>query len=228
MRRAVREALDELHALADPSRLEGMARYAIPADLGVTIYELRPLAKRLGSDHELALGLWGSGIHEARILAGFVDDPALITEEQMEDWVADFDSWDLCDQVCGLFEQTAFAWKKAREWSRRGEEFVKRAAFAIVAGLAVHDKAAGDGAFVRFLPTIRRGAADDRNFVKKAVSWALRNIGKRNLALNAAALETADDLRGSASRSARWVGSDAARELASERVQKRLRRKARG
>jgi 3-methyladenine DNA glycosylase AlkD len=182
----------------------------------------------LGTDHELALGLWETGIHEARILAGFVDDPALVTEGQMESWAADFDSWDLCDQVCGLFEETRFAWKKAREWSRREEEFVKRAAFAIVAGLAVHDKAAPDGVFLRFLPTIRRASTDDRNFVKKAVSWALRSIGKRTPALNAAALETAERLRGSTSRSARWIGSDAARELASEKVRSRLRRRTTG
>lgn len=202
-----------------------MARYGIRTDraLGVTIYELRPIAKRLGRDHDLALALWETGIHEARILAGFVDDPARVTKPQMETWVAGFDSWDLCDQVCGLFEETPFAWAKAREWSRREEEFVKRAAFAIVAGLAVHDKQAPEGVFMRFLPTIRRAATDERNYVKKAVSWALRNIGKRSLPLNARAIESAERLRASSSRAARWVGSDALRELTSEKVRARMR-----
>ena len=216
--------------MAVPSRLDGMARYGIRTDraIGVTIYELRPLARRLGPDHGLALELWDTGIHEARILAGFVDDPALVTKQQMEAWALDFDSWDLCDQVCGLFEETSFAWSKAHEWSEREEEFVKRAAFAIVAGLAVHAKDAPDRDFERFLSVIRRAATDDRNYVKKAASWALRNVGKRNPRLNAKAIATAERLRSSASRSARWVGSEALRELQSEKVQQRLRRKLRG
>ena len=216
--------------MAVPSRLDGMARYGIRTDraIGVTIYELRPLARRLGPDHGLALELWDTGIHEARILAGFVDNPALVTEQQMEAWALDFDSWDLCDQVCGLFEETSFAWSKAHEWSEREEEFVKRAAFAIVAGLAVHAKDAPDRDFERFLSVIRRAATDDRNYVKKAASWALRNVGKRNPRLNAKAIATAERLRSSASRSARWVGSEALRELQSEKVQQRLRRKLRG
>ena len=216
--------------MAVPSRLDGMARYGIRTDraIGVTIYELRPLARRLGPDHGLALELWDTGIHEARILAGFVDNPALVTEQQMEAWALDFDSWDLCDQVCGLFEETSFAWSKAHEWSEREEEFVKRAAFAIVAGLAVHAKDAPDRDFERFLSVIRRAATDERNYVKKAASWALRNVGKRNPRLNAKAIATAERLRSSASRSARWVGSDALRELASEKIQQRLRRKLRG
>ncbi len=223
----VRRVLRVLRAVADATRLPGMASVGINTRraLGVSIPTLRRLAKRLGPDHALALGMWASEVHEARILASMVDDPALVTEEQMDAWAADLDSWDLCDQVCGnLFDRTPFARAKAREWSRRPEEFVKRAAFSLVAEAAVHDKAAPDRDFERFLPIIRRGAEDDRNAVRKAVSWALRQIGKRNAQLNAKAIAEAERLLGSESRSARWIARDALRELTSDAVQARRRR----
>lgn len=169
--------IGRLKALASPRDVEGMARFGINArnTLGVSIPELRKIAKEGGTDHALALRLWDSGVHEARILAGMVADPASLTEDQMDRWVRDFDSWDVCDQCCSnLFVETRVAHAKAVEWSGRDEEFVKRAGFALMAALAVHDKQATDDAFVRFLPIIRREAGDERNFVKKAVSWALR------------------------------------------------------
>jgi 3-methyladenine DNA glycosylase AlkD len=170
--------------------------------------------------------LWESGVHEARILASIVDDPSQVTEAQMERWVREFDSWDVCDQVTGnLFDKTPFAYRKAAEWSRREEEFVKRAGFAVMAALAVQDKQASDEALTAFLPLIREQAHDERNFVKKAVNWALRNIGKRNITLNARAIALADELSRSESRAARWIGSDAYRELTSEKVRQRLAKK---
>ncbi|MBI4952980.1 MAG: DNA alkylation repair protein [Myxococcales bacterium] len=215
-----------------------MARYGIQVDdaFGVSIYVLRKIAKRLGTDHELALALWRTGHHEARLLACFVDDPRAVTARQLEDWARDFDSWDVCDQATtSLFDRTRHAWTKAAEWARRDEEWVKRGGFALMAGLAVHDKAAGDDAFVKLLPLVRRGATDDRNFVKKAVNWALRNIGKRNRVLHAAAIACAEAIRAAAderaggerggdagARAARWVAADALRELASAKIQARL------
>ncbi|HEY4823209.1 MAG TPA: DNA alkylation repair protein, partial [Candidatus Bathyarchaeia archaeon] len=162
---------------------------------------------------------------EARILAGFVDDPKMVTEGQMESWAKDFDSWDVCDQVCSsLFDKTPFAHRKAVDWSGKKEEFVKRAGFVLMAALAVHDKKAGDDMFVRFLPIIKRESNDDRNFVKKAVNWALRQIGKRNLTLNSMAVRTAKEIQNLDSKAARWVASDALRELTDENVLERLQR----
>ncbi len=204
-----------------------MARFGIATDRalgGSSIPYLRWLAKRLGKDHRLAAELWASRIHEARILAGLVDDPAAVTEEQMEAWAAEFDSWDVVDGVCGsLFDKTPFAYGKAVEWSSRREEFVKRAAFALMAMLAVHDKQAEDGNFERFLPIIERESGDPRNFVRKAVNWSLRQIGKRNLALNAKAIAAAERIQANGVRSAKTVASDALRELRSNAVQGRLR-----
>jgi 3-methyladenine DNA glycosylase AlkD len=219
--------LERLQSLANPENVAGMARFGInPQDtLGISIYDLRKIARELGYDHALAEQLWTSGIHEARILASYVDRPEWVTEEQLERWVLDFDSWDVTDQVCGLFEETPFAYAKVFEWSSRPEEFVKRAAYAIIAGLAVHDKTASDEKLAQFLPLITREAGDERNFVKKAVNWALRNLGKRNLALNKLAIETARELVESDSRSARWVGGDALRELTSQKAQDRLGRR---
>lgn len=199
---------------------EGMARFGIQASraLGVRIPVLRKLARDIGRDHALALELWKTGVHEARILAGMVDDPAAVTETQMEAWAAEFDSWDLTDQVCGnLFDKTAFAYAKAEEWAGRREEFVKRAGFALVAWLAWHDKEAADSAFERFLPIIEREAADGRNFVKKAVSWALRHIGKHRPALLKRALVVAKRLGKSGEPAARWVGKDAFKDLSRKR-----------
>ena len=205
-----------------------MARYGIKVDkaFGVSIPTLRGMAKELGKDHTLALELWESGFHEARILASYIEDPAQVTEEQMESWVADFDSWDTCDQVTDLFERTPLGYQKAIEWSEREEEFVKRAAFALMAGLSVHDKKAEDSQFEHFFSIILREATDERNFVKKAVNWALRNIGKRNLALNAKAIQIAGQMAEIDSKSARWNAKDALRELRSEKIQERLRKKA--
>jgi 3-methyladenine DNA glycosylase AlkD len=235
----VEAILDELRGLGSEDGRAGMARYGINVEdaFGVSVYELRRVAKRLGTDHDLALSLWATGNHEARLLACFVDDPAAVTEEQLEAWAADFDSWDVCDQATtSLFDQTRFAWPKAVEWAGRGEEWVKRGGFALMAGLAFHDKSAADQAFLELLPLIEREACDDRNFVRKAVNWALRNIGKRNLTLNAAAIACAEMIRASANdkagaerggspgaRSARWVATDALRELASDKVRARLK-----
>jgi 3-methyladenine DNA glycosylase AlkD len=209
---------------------EGMARYAIPSDkaFGISVGALRRYAKRLGPNHELASTLWKSGFYEARMLASFVDDPACVTPEQMDRWCKDFDNWAICDTACfALFDRSPHAWRKVDKWARSPDEFVKRASFALLASLTVHDKLAGDGPFAKGLALIERAATDERNFVKKAVNWALRSIGKRSAALNAAAVKVAKRLGASESRSARWVGKDALRELASPAVQKRLARQNR-
>ncbi len=219
------EVLAALRALADPSRLAGMARYGIGTGevWGVTVAELRAMAKTLGRDHELAEALWDSGVSEARILASLVDDPAMLDDEQFERWAADFASWDLCDQVCqNLFRHCPQAWDKARKWSRRTEPFVKRAGFTLMAGLAVADKRADEARFVAFLTDVARTADDDRPVVRKGASWALRQIGKRGPALHARAIETAVELAERADRGARWVGKDALRELRSPRVLDRI------
>ena len=224
----VDQVLAELRSVADPTRLPGMMKVGINVDraLGVSIPNLRKLGRRHRTHHALALALWETKVHEARILASMVDDPGLVSREQMEDWVADFDSWDLCDQVCSnLFDATPFAVEKARQWTRRPEEYVKRAGFTLIAALAVHDHSSPDRAFTAWFPAIRRGASDERNYVKKAVNWALRGIGKRNLALNAAAIAEAKVLAASEHRSARWIARDALRELQSDAVQERLRAK---
>jgi 3-methyladenine DNA glycosylase AlkD len=220
-----RKIIELLKSLSDPKAVEGMARFGInpKGTLGVSIPNLRKIAKAVGKDHEMASQLWKSGIHEARLLAGFIDDPALVTLEQMEKWVSDFDSWDICDQVCSnLFGKTPFAYKKAIEWAGRQKEFVKRAGFVLIAALAVHDKTAGENSFEKFLSVIKREASDERNFVKKAVNWALRQIGKRNACLNGLAVKTASEIQKLQSRSARWIAADAIRELESEAVQRRL------
>jgi len=207
--------------MGDASRLEGMARFGIRTDsaVGVTLTELRRLARGLRPDHELAAALWASGIHEARILASLVDDPALVSQAQMNAWVADLDSWDVCDGVCGnLFDRTRFALDKAVEWSTREPEFEKRAAFAVMACAAVHRRDLPDAAFEALLPLIREGASDDRNYVKKAVSWALRQIGKRSAQLNVRATRTAEQIERIDARSARWIARDALRELRSDAV----------
>jgi 3-methyladenine DNA glycosylase AlkD len=203
-----------------------MARFGIETSRalgGIGLPAIRAMARRIGRDRRLAAQLWRSGIHEARILAPMLDDPEQVTERQMEDWAADFDSWDVVDGCCGnLFDRTRFAYRKAVEWSTREEEFVKRAAFALMAQLAVHDKEAPDRVFAAFLPIIEGQAQDPRNFVRKAVNWALRQIGKRSMLLNEMAMDSALRIRGSGARAARWVASDALRELSGERVQRQL------
>jgi len=223
----VNQILNRLRSLSDPDAVAGMARFGInPRNTyGVSIPILRKIARELGKDHELAQQLWASGIHEARILAGMIDDHEKVTEAQMESWVKDFDSWDVCDQCCSnLFDKTRFAYRKSSEWSSRREEFVKRAGFALMAALAVHDKDASDNKFLELLPLVRVASTDERNFVKKAVNWALRQIGKRNHRLNRSAIATARKIRKLDSRAARWIASDALRELASASVQRKLRR----
>jgi 3-methyladenine DNA glycosylase AlkD len=225
------EVLRELRSMANPRNVEGMARFGInPKNtLGIGIPALRAVAKKVGRDHALAQKLWSTGIHEARLLAAFVDEPEVVTEAQMESWAADFDSWDVVDQVCSnLFDRTDCAYRKAEEWAIRPEEFVRRAGFVLMASLSVHDKNAHDEEFKRFLPLIRDGATDERNFVKKAVNWALRQIGKRNPTLNAASVRLAREIQKMDSKSARWVASDALRELTSEKVRDRLAARRRG
>lgn len=210
------QIVKKLKALANPKDVEGMARFGInpKGTLGVSIPALRKMAREIGKDHSLALELWETGIHEARILAGMIADSQKLTRGQMESWVKDFDSWDVCDQVCSnLFDRTPFAHQKAKEWSGRKEEFVKRAGFALMAALAVHDKKAVDKDFLKFFPLIKKHSVDERNFVKKAVNWALRQIGKRNLKLRRAAIKLAQEILKKDSRSARWIANDALREF---------------
>ena len=224
-----RQILTRLKKLADPKRVEGMFMYGISAEntFGVPVPALRAIAKEAGKDHKLAAELWKSGIHEARIIAPLVEDPALVTEKQMERWVRDFNSWDICDLCCNnLFRKTGFAHTKASEWSKHDDEFVRRAGFVMMAVLAVHDKQAPDSRFTRYLPAIRRAATDERNYVKKAVNWALRQIGKRNQALNRKAIDVAEAISRMDSKAARWVASDALRELRGDKVQERLHRKS--
>lgn len=220
------EILDQLRAKTDPGNLEGMARYGMSVDrrLGVSVREMRRIAKTTGKDHELAIALWRTGFAEARILASMLAAPEALTERDMEAWVQDLDSWDVCDQVgMNLFEKTPLARRKIIEWSGREEAFVKRAAYALIACLAWHDRRATDEEFLAWLPVIRHGATDERNFVKKAVSWALRHIGKRNPRLNKAAIRTARELRRLDSKAARWIAAEAIRELEDEGTQRRLR-----
>lgn len=219
------ETLAELRSHANPKNVEGMARYGIASTntLGVNIPTLRAIAKRAGRDHALAEQLWQSGVHEARILAGMVDDPAKVTKRQMDRWAKDFDSWDVVDGVCDLFVKTPYAYEKAHAWSSHKQEYVKRAAFTMIAYLAYRYKTAPDADILQFLPVIRREAGDERNYVKKAVNWALRNTGKRNRRCNAAAIKCAERIRADATRSGRWIAADALRELRSDAVQARLK-----
>jgi 3-methyladenine DNA glycosylase AlkD len=222
-----RDVLRRLRALSSPEAVAGMARYGINPDntYGVSIPVLRGLARETGKDHALAGQLWSSGVHEARILAAMIDQPSRVTKAQMESWVRDFDSWDVCDQVCNnLFRKTEWAYLKAAEWTKRREEFVKRAGFVLMAALAVHDKAAGDGLFQSFFLAIAREATDGRTYVRKATNWALRQIGKRSRGLNRKAIATARRMQRLDSRTARWIAADALRELTSSRVQERLQR----
>jgi 3-methyladenine DNA glycosylase AlkD len=202
-----------------------MARYGLPSDraFGVPVGTIRRLARQLGRDHELAAALWESGWYEARMLATFVDDPARVTATQMDRWCRDFDNWGICDTACfHLFDRTPHAWRKARQWASRREEFVRRAAFALLACLALHDREAPDTAFARILPLIERAATDERNFVMKGVSWALRAIGSRSHALHQAAIALARPLSESPHAAARWVGKDALRDLTRAVVTRRL------
>ena len=219
------DILKKLKSLSDPKAVEGMTRFGINSKntYGVSIPEIRKLGKKIGKDHKLAQWLWSSEIHEARIIACLVDRAEDVTEGQMEKWVKDFDSWDVCDQICmNLFDKTKFAYSKAEEWSKRKEEFVKRAGFVLMASLAVHDKKAKDENFLNFLPLIKRESTDDRNFVRKAINWALRQIGKRNKNLNKEAIKIAMEIQKIDSKTAKWIASDAIRELTNKSILKRL------
>ena len=225
---SVEEVLNRLKQVAKPDQLDGMASFGMKAErrLGVSVPDMRKLAKELGKNHDLALDLWKTGILDAQIVAAMIDDPEKVTEAQMEEWVKGINSWDVCDQTCmNLFEKTPLAWKKILDWSNREEEFVKRTAFSLIACLAWHDKETADEKFIELLPVLRREATDERNFVKKAVNWALRNIGKRNQVLNSAALQAAKEIQQLNSKTARWIAANAIRELESQAVQKRLREK---
>jgi 3-methyladenine DNA glycosylase AlkD len=220
--------LSELRKLGEKRNVEGMAHYGIVAKIvyGVSKPKMDELARRIGKDHRLALKLWDTGVHDARILAGLIDEPQKVTAAQMNRWVRDFDNWDVCDGTCcHLFVFAEPAWDRAREWTRRSFEFEKRAGFALLAYLAYRDKSAKDAQYKKVLSLLVRESNDDRNFVRKAVNWALRNIGKRNLSLNRAAIQTAQRIQRLDSRPARWIATDALRELRSEAVQNRLRRK---
>ena len=224
----VRTALAWLERRGSARNREGMARFGITARqvYGVSSATMAPLVQRLGRDHAVALALWESGWLEARILASLVAEPARTTASQMDRWCRDFDNWAVCDSACThLFSRTPLAWRKVPMWGRRRDEFVRRAGFALLASLAVHDKAAPDARFVQLLPLIETTASDERNFVRKAVNWALRQIGKRNLALNAAAVRVARRLAVAPDASSRWVGKDALRELTGETTLRRLRRR---
>ena len=225
---SVGRVVSELRRLGTKRNVEGMARYGIHAKkvFGVSKPKLDALAKKIGKNHALGLELWSTGIQDARILAGLISEPGKVTAAQMERWVRDFDNWDVCDGTCcHLFVFAAPAWAKAVEWSRRKKEFEKRAGFALMAYLAYRDKSAPDAKYQRLFSIIRREAHDERNFVRKAVNWALRQIGKRNLKLNRAAIQEAARIYKIDSRAARWIAADALRELKSAAVQKRLQRK---
>jgi 3-methyladenine DNA glycosylase AlkD len=224
------EVLTWLRRRGTQANVRGMARYGIVARraYGVSMGTMQTLQKRIGVDHDLAVELWESGWHEARLLAAMVGDPARVTRREMNAWVKDFESWADCDTVCfKLWDRSPLAWEKARQWAKSPRELVKRAGFALMACLALHDKTAPDRPFLAFFPLIEKGASDERNFVKKGVSWALRSIGRRNRTLNAAALVLARRLSQSAGAAPRWVGRDAARELAGPVVRSQLARQAR-
>ena len=225
MKTDVEAVVAELKRRGTKAGRDGMARYAIPSDkaFGVSVGTLRQLAKRIGHDHELAAALWNSGWYEARMLATMVDDPGRVTTAQMDRWCAQFDNWAIVDTACfHLFDRTPHAWSRVAAWSRKKDEFGKRAAFALMWGLTVHDKNSGDAPFLKGLALIERAAGDDRNFVKKAINMALRAVGKRNPALNAAAVAVARRLAASDEPAARWNGKDALRELTGASVARRL------
>lgn len=224
----INEVIKELKSLSDPRAVEGMAKFGMRGEkrIGVSIPELRKIAKGIAKNHKLALKLWNRKIPETMILASMIDDPEKVTEQQMEDWVNDVNSWDVCDQLCmNLFEKVPFIIKKIKDWSKRDGEFVKRTAYSLIACLAWHDKESSDEKFINFIPIIKSGVTDERNFVKKAVNWALRNIGKRNTNLNKIAIKVAREIQQIDSKAARWIASDAIRELTSEKIQERLAEK---
>ncbi len=223
-----KEIIIQLKKHSNPKDRKGMARFGINPEyaLGVRVPVLRTLAKKIGRNHKLAQELWHTKIHEARILVSMIEEPEKVNERQMDEWVEEFNSWDLCDQCCmNLFDKLPIAWKKAIEWARLEEEFVRRAGFALMACLAWHNKEAKDEKFLRFFPVIKKySAEDERSFVKKAVNWALRQIGKRNLYLNKKAVKLAKEIEKIDSKTAKWIARDAIKELASEKIQRTLQK----
>jgi 3-methyladenine DNA glycosylase AlkD len=219
------ETINKLKEMGDPNNVAGMARYGISTEgtLGVPMPALRSIAKQIGKNHELALELWQSGLHEGRILAALVAEPLKTDREMMESWVHEFDSWDVCDQVCAnLFSRAKAAYEVIPGWTASEEQFVRRAGFVMMAALAVHDKKASDAVFVGFFPLIEKGAGDDRNYVKKAINWAIRQIGKRNLDLREECVALSERLKVQDTPNARWIATDALRELNSPKVLARL------
>jgi 3-methyladenine DNA glycosylase AlkD len=229
------EIAKKLESLENPENIAGMKRFGIITKkaFGVSAPVLKNLAKEIKKQtkdrHKLALELWETGIHEARVIAYLIDDAKEVSEKQMDSWAKDFDNWAICDGACGhLFCKTEFAYQKVFEWSERDEEFVKRAGICLIAWLAVHDKKASDEKIAQFLPTLEKHADDERNFIKKAVNWSLRQIGKRSLILNKLAIETAEEIKTQDAKSARWIATDALRELQNTKTLERLKKKSNG
>lgn len=224
-----KEAIKQLKSLSDPKRVENMGKFGINANnmLGIAMPELRKLGKEIGKNHKLAMELWSCGIHEAKLLAGFIDDPKLVTEEQMDSWAEDFDSWDIVDSTVGsLFEKTKFARKKAALWRNNDHVYIKRAAFVLMLRFAIGKKKVTDDEIAEFLPMIVEGAYDERNMVKKAVNWALRQIGKKNLYLNKKAIKTGEEILKIGTKHSNWIANDALRELRSSKIQERLHKQS--
>ncbi len=216
----VKAIVKDLKSKGNAKNREGMSRFGIDTKyaFGVSMPNIRKLGKKIGKNHQLAQKLWGTKIHEARILAAIVDEPDKVSEKQMDSWVKEFNSWDLCDQCCmNLFDKTKFAYKKAKQWAKNEKEFTRRGGFALMACLAWHDKEAPDKKFIQFFPLIKKYSTDKRNFVKKSVNWALRQIGKRNKNLNKIAIRVAEDIKKKDSKVAKWIASDAIRELKSRK-----------
>lgn len=222
------EVIEQLRSMGNPKNVEGMARFGIKHEknFGVNVTTLRKFAKTIGTNHELAVKLWNSKIRDARMVAACIEDPKTVPEEQVDKWVKDLDSWDICDHCCGhFFDRTPFAYKKIREWTKSSELFVKRAGFSLIAWLAVHDKKKPDKEFEDLLQIIKREATDERNYIKKSVNWALRQIGKRNWDMNKKTIAMAKEIQKIDSKSARWVATDALRELNTKNVKRRLQEK---
>jgi Predicted DNA alkylation repair enzyme len=224
------DVVSRLRKMGSKRVRDAMLRYRIPNDnaFGIPVGKIQSLGKELGRNHELALALWKTGFYEARMLAALVDDPKLVTPAQMDRWCKDFDNWGIVDTVCfKLFDETPHAWKKVAQWSKRRDEFQKRAGFALLACLGVHDKRASNENFIKCLPLIEEAATDQRNFVKKGVSWALRVIGRRNIELNNAAMQLAQKLANSSDPTSRWLGKEALREFKRPLVRSQLEKVSR-
>jgi 3-methyladenine DNA glycosylase AlkD len=224
----LKKILSKFESLRNEKNIAGMARFGIRSDhaFGIKHPVLKQIAKEIGKDHELALELWDSGYHEARLIAPLIDDPKLVSEAQADSWVKDLNSWDLCDDLAGnLLIKTPFAHKKAIQWAKGKEEFVRRAGFAMMAWIAVKDKKAVKETFAPFYPLMVLYSNDERNYVKKAISWALRSVGKRNLALNKEAVKVAKQMAKVDSKSSRWIAQDVIKELTSDTMQARLKEK---